>query len=109
MTAAKDPHAPIVELQPETHRRLQRLAANQHRPMGDVVTDLLERYEKDAFWDEVSQSINRLRADPEAWQDYQEEIALLEGGSLDGLEDDPYFTPEEEEKIRAESARSKGR
>lgn len=43
-----------------------------------------------------------LNADPMAWQDYQNEIALLEGGSMDGLEDEPpYFSAEELEEIRA--------
>ncbi len=37
-----------------------------------------------------------LRADPVAGKDYQDEFALLEGGSMDGLVDeDPHYTTEE--------------
>ena len=41
-----------------------------------------------------------LRADPVAWQEYQDEIRLLEGGSMDGLEaEEPYYTAAEVEEI----------
>lgn len=110
MTAQKRPSPPVVKLQPETHARLRRLSHEQQRPMGEIVTDLLERYERDEFWRQVKESVDRLREDPVAWKDYKDEIALLEGGSMDGLEeDDSWFAPEEEEKIRAESARTQGR
>ncbi len=56
------------------------------------------------FWDEVNTSVDRLRADRAAWNDYKGEIEFLQGGST--LEE-PYFTPEEEEEIAA--ARAEGR
>lgn len=98
----------VIKISPQTHERLRRLANEQHRPMGEIVTDLLDRYEHGEFWREVNESVNRLRQDPAAWRSYKDEIALLEGGSMDGLEqEDPWFTPEEEEEIRAEAARSR--
>jgi hypothetical protein len=109
MESQKKPIPPVVELLPDTHERLQRISQKLHRPVGQVVTDLVERYEREEFWREVNESVNRLREDPVAWKSYKDEIALLEGGSMDGLEqEEPWFTPEEEEEIRAEAARSRG-
>jgi hypothetical protein len=66
--------------------------------------------EQDAFWRDVNDAIEKLRADPVAWKDYLDEVALFEGGSWDGLEDEePYYTREEEGAIRAEHARTHSR
>ena len=35
----------MVKLKPATHAKLQEIAREQHRPMGDVITELIERYE----------------------------------------------------------------
>jgi hypothetical protein len=108
MEATNKPKRPLIEVVPDTYGRLQRLSRELDRSVGEIVTDLLDRYERDEFWHEVNESVNRLREDPVAWKDYKDEIALLEGGSMDGLEqEDPWFTPEEEEEIRAEAARSR--
>ncbi len=38
----------------------------------------------------------RLRADPSAWREYEEEAAVWDSASGDGLEDEePYFTDDE--------------
>ncbi len=42
----KLPHL-VIEVLPTTHERLQRLSKEQHRPMGEIVTDLLDRYERE--------------------------------------------------------------
>jgi predicted DNA-binding protein len=106
MSAERKLSASVVKLPATTHAKLQELSKAQHRPMGEIVTELVERYERERFWDEVEASVARLKADPVAWQDYQDEIALLEGGSMDGLEQEPpYFTAEELEEIRAHNPR----
>jgi hypothetical protein len=93
----------MVKIPPKTHAKLRELARTQHRPMGEIVTELVDRYERDTFWDAVDVSLARLQADPAAWNGYQDEIRLLEGGSLDGLEHEPsYFTPEEIEALLAD-------
>jgi hypothetical protein len=79
---------------------LRELARNERRPIEEIVRDALELYQKEQFWQAVEQSLARLRADPVAWQDYEDEIRLLEGGSMDGLEDaHPYFSDTELEEI----------
>ena len=85
-----------------THLKLQEMSRLEGRSMGEIVVELVENYERAKFWEEANASLERLRADPVAWKDYKDEIALLEGGSMDGLEDAPaYYTSEELEEIRA--------
>jgi hypothetical protein len=100
----------MVKVNPQTHAKLQEISRDQHRPMGEIVTELVERYEREQFWNGVTEDLERLRADPVAWKDYQDEIAFFEGGSMDGLENEPpYFTPEEVEEIRARHPRAESR
>lgn len=102
----KTPHA-VVKISSTSHARLREIAAAEERPMGDIVNDLIERYEIERFWKQAHEAVERLRADPEAWNGYREEASMLQGGSMDGLEHEPpYYTPEEEEAILAEHARA---
>lgn len=107
MEAANKPKRPLIEVVPDTYGRLQRLSRELHRPVGEIVTDLLDRYEREEFWRHVNESVIRLREDPAAWKDYKDEVEFLQGSSNEVL-DDPYFTPEEEEAIRA-AAPAEGR
>ena len=45
---------------------------------------------KKTFWDECKAGYARLKADPEAWAEYQEELRLWDCTSTDDLEDWPY-------------------
>jgi predicted transcriptional regulator len=102
--------ASTVRVDPKLHARLREIAEAEHRPIGQVIEDAIRQYEREKFWRDVNDSVERLRADPAAWQAYQDEIALFESGSLDGLEaEEPYYTAEEEEAILAEHARTQGR
>lgn len=109
MSALRKSSAPVVKLKPGTHAKLQEIARAESRPMGEIVSDLVERYEKERFWKGVQEDYARLRADPVAWKDYQDEVAIWDATAGDGLENEPpYYTPEEEEEIRAEFARTYG-
>lgn len=102
--------ATMVRVEEELHTRLRKLASDEDRPMGKVIEDAIKLYEKKKFWHGVTEDLIRLKSDPVAWKDYQDEIAFFEGGSLDGLENEPaYYTPEEEMEIRAEYARTQRR
>jgi hypothetical protein len=96
-----------IRINEKLHATLRETAEAEHRPIGQVIEDAVRRYQREKFWQGVHEDFARLRSDPIAWHGYQEEIALLEGGSLDGLEhEEPYYTPEEEAEIRAEHARA---
>lgn len=98
-----------VRVDPKLHATLRKLAEAEHRPIGQVIEDAVAKYEKDAFWKGLHDDYARLRANPEAWADYQREVELWDSTANDGLEDEePYYSPEEEEAIRAEAARTYG-
>jgi hypothetical protein len=110
MAAPRRSAAPTVKLKPATHAKLQELARSEDRPMGEIITELVDRYEEERFWQDLHSSVERLRADPVAWKDYQDEIRFFEGGSMDGLEhEEPYYSPDEEETIRARHDRAQSR
>lgn len=99
-----------VRVEKKLHDTLRKLARSEHRPIGQVIEDAIAKYEKDKFWKEMHEGFARLRADPVAWKEYQDEVALWDSLSNDGLEnEEPYYTPEELEGIRAELASAEGR
>ncbi len=64
---------------------------------------------KHQFWARAQESVERLRADPTAWQGYLDEIAIWDELAGDGLAGEaPYYTMEEEAEIEAEYARIYG-
>ena len=79
-----------VKIPTEAHAMLAELAAAQKRPMGALLTDLIERERRRVFLEGLNADFARLRADPAAWTDYQAEVTSMEGTMMDGLEDDPW-------------------
>jgi Ribbon-helix-helix protein, copG family len=101
--------ATTVRVDEQLADTLRELAREEGRPIGRIIEDAVTRYQKERFWKGVHEDFLRLRSDPVAWKDYQDEIASIETGSLDWLDrEPPYYTPEEEEEIRAEFARTQG-
>lgn len=99
-----------VRVENATIVKLRAISKNEKRPISQIVTDLVKKYEKDKFWREMHESFARLREDPVAWKEYQDELTLWDSTTGDGLEnEEPYYTPEEEEEINAEYARTYGR
>jgi hypothetical protein len=92
--------ATTVRVEERLAVRLREIAKDEGRPIGQVIEDAIAQYEREKFWREVESSVARLRADPVAWQDYQDEIRFFEGGSMDGLEnEEPYYSEVELEEI----------
>ena len=87
---------PTVRVDPKLHATLRALAAAERRSIGQVIEEAVDRYQKDKFWKAMHEGFARLRADPVAWGEYQDEAALWDSASGDGLEDEaPYFAEEE--------------
>ena len=100
----------IVRVDSKVHDRLREISEESHRPIGQIVRDLVERFDKEEFWKGVQEDYKRLHADPVAWKEYQDEAAPWESSTGNTMADEPpYYTPEEEEEIRAEYARTFGR
>ena len=80
----------IVKLPLEAHAKLQELANADERPMSEVLASLIEQERRRRLFDEGDAAYDRLRANPEAWAAYQDELASMEGTLMDGLEDHPW-------------------
>ncbi len=94
--------ANTVRVDEQLHATLRAIALEEKRSIGQVIEDAIKRYRKERFWAEFQEDYARLRADPVAWNDYQDEIALWDTLSGDGLEnEEPYYTPEEEAQLAA--------
>lgn len=97
-----------VRVEKELHATLRELSEAEHRPIGQVIEDAVERYRKDKFWKEMREGFARLRADPVAWKQYQDEAAIWDAMSNDDLADEePYFT-EDEARHEADAATTSG-
>jgi hypothetical protein len=92
-----------VRVEDETIVKLRAISKDENRPIGQIVADLAKKYEDEKFWTEMQEDYARLQVDPVAWKDYQDEAAQWDTLSGDGLEnEEPYYTAEEEESLRAE-------
>ncbi len=99
--------ATTVRVDERVAERLRAIALEEHRSIGQVIADAISQYQKEKFWTEVHESFAQLRSDPEAWREYQHEISVFQGASMDGFEHEaPYYSAEEEEEIRAQHART---
>ncbi len=102
--------AVTIRVDERVHAKLRDLSRAERRSMGELIADAIDRYEHDKFWDDVESSVERVRADPDALRAYENEIRLLEGGSMDGLEHEPpYYTPEELEALLGKTTNSPDR
>ena len=77
-----------VKLSRDAHGTLASLASRREQPMSQVLAEIIEREERRVYFEEVNAAYARLRADPDAWADWQAEIKSMEGTMMDGLEDD---------------------
>lgn len=78
---------PMVKLKPQTHARLQEISRQEDKPMGEIITYLVDRYERELFWRGAAEDVARLKVDPKAWRAYQDESAEWEVTLADGLDD----------------------
>ena len=110
MTAQRKSASPVIKISPDSHAKLQALSATEHRSMGEIVNELIDRYDEEQFWKRVRGQLARLKADPVAWQDYMREVTEWDAMGSDGLEkEEPYDTAEELEEVLANAAQSQDR
>jgi predicted transcriptional regulator len=85
-----------IRISRSTHQKIKNIADREHKPIGDVVSDAIERYERDEFRRAVHESFRALREDPAEWLSYQEETELWEQTNGDGLESEPPYEEAEQ-------------
>ncbi|MBA2754571.1 MAG: hypothetical protein H0U40_08950 [Chloroflexia bacterium] len=84
-----------VRVGPGLHATLRALSAAEQRPIGQIIEEAVDRYQWETFWTAMHEGFARLRADPDAWDEYQTEAAIWDSMAADGLEGEgPYFSGE---------------
>jgi predicted transcriptional regulator len=85
-----------VRVEPRLHAKLRALSESEGRSISRVIEEAVDGYEKAKFWQAMHEGFARLRAAPAAWSEYDQEVALWDTVSGDGLEDEePFYTEEE--------------
>ena len=77
-----------IRVSHKTHSTLQALARESGTPMAEIVEQAIEAYRRQRFVDAINAGYAELRADPDAWAAYQEELGAWDVTLLDGLEPD---------------------
>jgi predicted transcriptional regulator len=78
-----------IRISKKTHQILRRLADEAGTSMTAIIEVAVEQYRRERYWEAFDAGYAALRADPEKWADYQEEIAAWDVTLADGLEDWP--------------------
>ena len=69
--------ATMIRVSPQTHEQIQKLAEARNEPIGKIVSDAVELLDAEQFWAEVDAAYDRLRSDPDAWNEYMDEICRM--------------------------------
>ncbi len=75
-----------IRVSKETQDVLRNIAEREHRPMSTIMDEALRAYQKELLWRRAEADYARLAANEEEFRDYQEEIALWDSTSSDGLD-----------------------
>lgn len=76
----------MVRLKEETRRLLQEMAAQDQQSIQEVAARAVEAYRRQRLLDQINADFAALRADPEAWRAYRDDLAAWDSTLLDGLD-----------------------
>lgn len=77
----------MLRVNADTRAILQDLARKKSVSMQEIVRRAVETYRREQLMAAAAAGYAALRANPSAWQEYQEEMASLDGALADGLDD----------------------
>lgn len=77
-----------VGVSESTHEALRPLSLKEGKTMQDIIDKAVEYYRRKTFLQGLSEAFQALRANPEAWQEYQEEMTLWDNTLQDSLENE---------------------
>jgi hypothetical protein len=98
-----------IRVRKATHAALKSLAKANGRSMQALLEDLVQRYSREKFLDRVNEAYARLRSDPRASKDYDNEISAWDATLLDGLSSDDASIVRETPAVRARSRKGRRR
>lgn len=78
-----------IRVPEHTHQKLQRMAESQHRSVGSIAAEAVERFDRDLFWNTFDEQFDALRSDPDAWAEVTAEIRAFDVTLSDGLDGKP--------------------
>jgi len=76
-----------VRIQPDSYSTLRHMADSAGVPMPEVLAEAIDALYRKRFLEECNRAYARLRNDPKAWKEEQEERKLWDGTLNDGLEE----------------------
>jgi predicted transcriptional regulator len=68
-----------------THKALTRLAEETHFSIQTLLNNAVEAYRREVFLNRTNQAYADLKKDPKAWAECQEESAVWDSTTKDGL------------------------
>ena len=80
-----------IRIPDDTLVTLRELSEEEHKSIGQIVAAAVKHYQDNRFWETASEGYIRLRSNPEEWKAWQEETAIWDTTSSDGLEDEPPY------------------
>ena len=75
-----------VRISEKSHQALRKLAAESGESMQAILDRAIEEHRRRLFLEAANAEYAALREDPEAWAEYQKELALWESTLMDGLD-----------------------
>jgi hypothetical protein len=85
-----------VRISEKSRETLRALAAKTGESMQAVLDRAVEEYRRERLMEEVNAAYAALRADPEAWAEWQKELAAWDATLMDGLDPNERWTEDGE-------------
>ena len=86
-----------IRIDRSAHERLKKVAEKEQSSLSGAINELLDRYEKQTFREQMHKDFTALREDTAAWAEYEAETELWDQAAGDGLENEPSFYDVEDE------------
>jgi hypothetical protein len=93
-----------VRISEKSRNTLRELAAQSGESMQTVLDRVIEEFRRKQFLEAANAEYAALRRDPEAWDEYQKELALWDSTLMDGLDPNELWTADGE--VRHSNTRS---
>jgi hypothetical protein len=82
--------SPTMRVDRDTYASVRSLAGQLQLPMQSVLAKAVEHYRRHLLVEEANAAYTRLREDPLAVREMEEERRIFENTLSDGLRNDPY-------------------
>jgi predicted transcriptional regulator len=79
-----------IRVSKKTLSTIRQLAEKNEKTMTAIVEEAVREFEIKKYWEEYYADYAALKANPEAWADFQEELSAWDCTLADGLKDLPY-------------------